>query len=448
MAETQVVQLQCPNCGTQYQAPIRTVIDVAQEPRLREAFLSGLVNQTVCPSCKQGGVLEVPLVYHDPAAEFLAVYFPSQLQIPEVERQRMIGELTQGLMRSLPPEQRKGYFFSPRQFVSRQSLMDAILGTMGISQEELDRQRKKMAFMEKLVVMADDLKGLEMLTKGQDDTLDHEFFMLLSSRLSQAEALGDEKNRDRLEMLRKNLMPITSYGRRLARQQAAVESLGEVKTADELLDKVAAADLDEATAIAVAARPLLDYAFFEKLTARAEAADGAEKDRLLALRSHLAEVTQTLDDATRARMKEATDLLRTILESPNPRSAVRDNAHLIDDVFLSVLALNAQEAERRGASDAVEALSIVMDEINAMTEEALPPEMRLINELLQAEYPDETRELLHERQAEITPDFLTLLDGLASSLAKREDLDEAEKQETVETVKRLRDIRGQATLLA
>jgi hypothetical protein len=448
MAETQVVQLQCPNCGAPYQAPVRTVIDVGQEPRLREALLSGTVNQTVCPNCKQGGVLEVPLVYHDPAAEFLAVYFPSQLQIPEIERQRMIGELTQGLMRSLPAEQRKGYFFSPRQFVSRQTLMDAILGTMGISQEELDRQRKKMAFMEKLVVMADDVKGLEMLTKGQDATLDHEFFMILASRLSQAEALGDEKTSGKLTLLRNNLMPITTYGRRLVRQQAAVESLREVETPEELMDLVTAADLDEATAMAVAARPLLDYAFFEKLTARAEAAEGDEKARLLALRAHLSEVTQTLDDATRARMKEASDLLRSILEAPNPRSAVRDNIQLIDEVFLSVLSLNLQEAERRGAKDAVEILSMVFDEINAVAEEGLPPEMRLINDLLGASYPEETRALLHERQADITPEFLALLDELAKSLAAREDQDEDEMQEALETAKRLRDIRGQATLLA
>ena len=241
MAETQGVQLQCPNCGTQYEAPFRTVIDVGQEPRLREALLSGALNQTVCPNCGTGGMLEVPLVYHDPQNEFLAIYFPTQLQIPELERQRMIGELTQGLMRNLPAEQRKGYFFSPRQFVNRQNLLDAVLGTMGVSQEELDRQRKKMALLEKLTVMADDPKGLEMMIKGQDAMLDHEFYLILASRLSQAQAMGDQKTAERLATLRSNLMPVTTYGRRLAKQQAAVDSLADVKTPDELLDKVAAA---------------------------------------------------------------------------------------------------------------------------------------------------------------------------------------------------------------
>jgi hypothetical protein len=436
-----MVQLQCPHCGTQYQAPVRTVVDVGQEPRLREAVLTGTLNQTVCPNCQQGGVLEVPLVYHDPAAEFLAIYFPSQLQISEMERQRTIGELTQGLMNSLPPQQRKGYFLSPRQYMNRQNLMDAILGTMGISQEELDRQRKKLAFLERLTVMADDPKGLDMMIKGQDSMLDHEFFMLLSNRLSQAEMLGDEKTRGRLAMLRENLMPITTYGRRLARQQAAVESLSEVKTPEELLDKVAAADLDEATAIAAAARPLLDYGFFQQLTARADAADGAEKERLIALRDHLSEVTQTLDEATRARMKQAADLLQHIIQSPDPRTSVRENAGSLDDVFMSILALNMEEAERRGAREAAARFAVVYDEVQEMIQESLPPEMQLLNDLLSAEYPEETLDMLKARRAEITPDILDMMAQLVASLGERDD------PEAAETTKRLRDIHAQAMLL-
>ncbi len=184
MAETQAVPITCPKCGNQYQTPIRSVIDVGQQPQLRQAFLSGQVNVAVCPKCRAGGLLEVPLVYHDPAAEFLAVYFPPQLNVPEAEKQRLIGEMTQGLMRSLPAEQRKGYFFNPRQFINRQSLTDAILGTMGISQEELDRQRKKAKLVEQLMVMADDPKGLQMMIKGQDAQLDYEFFAILSDLLA------------------------------------------------------------------------------------------------------------------------------------------------------------------------------------------------------------------------------------------------------------------------
>ena len=52
MPETNTVPIQCPNCGNQYQAPIRSIIDVGQQPQLRQAFLSGQINVAVCPKCR------------------------------------------------------------------------------------------------------------------------------------------------------------------------------------------------------------------------------------------------------------------------------------------------------------------------------------------------------------------------------------------------------------
>ncbi len=441
MPETQALQINCPQCGNVYQAPVRTVIDVGQNPQLRQAFLAGQLNLAVCPKCQAGLVIEVPLVYHDPAAEFLAFYFPQQLNIPEMERQKMIGETTQALMRSLPPEQRKGYFLSPRQFLSRQALVDAVLGTMGISQEELDRQRKKMKLLDQLRVMADDPKGLEMLLKGQDAQIDGEFFALLSMSLQSADAAGDEKTVKQLQMLADRLKTLTSYGRRVAKQEAAIASLREIKTADEFFDRVVAADLDEADAIALVARPMFDYAFFQKLTQQIEAATGEERERLTRLRSRLVQVTERMDEATKADIQKATTLLQELLASAEPRSAVREHADEIDDVFIAVLTANMQEAERRHARAALERMSVIYDEIMTIYEESMPPAMQLINDLLEAPYPEGTRQMLQERRQEITPDVLELMDELAANMAQRGT------DEWAQTAKRLRDIKAQATLL-
>jgi hypothetical protein len=441
MPDTNAVQITCPNCGNSYQTPVRSVIDVGQNPQLRQAFLAGQINLAVCPKCQTGGLLEVPLVYHDPGAEFLAIYFPQQLNIPEVEKQKMIGELTQGLMRSLPPEQRKGYFLSPRQFVSRQALTDAVLGTMGISQEELDRQRKKMKLIDQLRIMADDAKGLEMLLKGQDAQIDYEFFMLIGSSLQRAEAMGDEKAARQLEMLREGLMKITSYGRRVAKQEAAVASLKEIKSPEEFFERVVSADSDEIDAIAVAGRPLLDYAFYQRLTGRIDASAGAEKDRLTRLRDRLLDLTQQMDEAAKASMQESTVLLQELLSSPEPRSAVREHAAEIDEVFLAVLSANMQEAEKRGAKAAIERMAMIYDEIMAMMDESMPPEVQLINELLRTPYPDGTRALLQEHRSEITPEVMDLMARLATEMEGRDG------PEAATTAKRIRDIRAQAMLL-
>jgi hypothetical protein len=440
-AQRNMVPIQCPNCGNRFESPVISLIDVGAYPELRSYFLSGQLNVAVCPTCQTPVMLEVPLVYHDPKAEFLAVYFPQQLNIPELEKQKMIGEVTQSLMRSLPPEQRKGYFLNPRQFVSRQSLADAIYGTMGISQEELDRQRKKAKLVEQLQVFADDPKGLQMMVKNSDKDIDGEFFAILASMLEQASATGDEKAKGRLEMLRDNLMPITSWGKRAQKQRAAVESLKDVKTPEELVDRIVAADEDEIGAIVLAVRPALDYKFFETLTGRVDAVKGAEKERLAKLRDRLLELTKQLDDATRESVETSVKLLQEIINSPSPRTAVREHADEIDDMFMSVLTRNMQAAEQKGDQSLLQRLAMVYEEIMNLMQAGAPPEVQFINELVMAPYPDGTRQLLQENREDVTPELLDLIGQMADQMAEEEGEDAAEM------VKRLRDIRAQAQLM-
>lgn len=437
MPEQQKIQIKCPNCGMPYQASVQSIIDVGQNPELRRTLLSGQLNVAVCPNCKTPVGLEVPLLYHDPAADFLGVYMPPQASMPEMERQKIIGDMTQTLMRSLPPEKRKGYFLNPRQFINRQSFMDAIMGTMGVTQEELDRQRRKMKLMEQAMVMVDDPKGLQLLAKQNDADLDYEFFMMLASVMEPGGA-GDDPQAEKLSQLREKLMALTSWGKRMAKQEAAVASLNQVKTPAELLDKIAAAEPDEVDAIAVAARPLLDYAFFQALTDKIEASRGAEKDRLTQLRDRLLTITQQLDAATRETLRSASELLGEIINSPSPRTALREHAEQIDDVFMAVLSLNMQEAEKQGAHEALTRLEMIYDEILVMAEESMPPEVRLINELMRAPYPDGTRALLKEHQGEISSEVMSLMDELSQQLAERDDS---------EAAKRLKDIKTQAMLL-
>lgn len=440
-AQRNMIPITCPNCGNRYESPVISLIDVGAYPELRSYFLSGQLNVAVCPQCQTPVMLEVPLVYHDPKAGFLAIYFPQQLNIPEIEKQKMIGEVTQSLMRSLPPEQRKGYFLNPRQFVSRQSLADAIYGTMGISQEELDRQRKKAKLVEQLSVFADDPKGLQMMVKQNDREIDGEFFSILATLHEQAAATGDEKTQGRLEMLRDNLMPITTWGKRAQKQRAAVESLKEINSTEQLVERVTTAEEDELAAMVLAARPAFDYAFFEALTQRVDAAKDPDKARLTVLRDRLAELTTQLDDAARESLEVSVKLLQEIINSPSPRSAVHEHADDIDDMFMTVLTRNLQAAEQKGDQGLLSRLAMVYDEVMSLMQADAPPEVQFINELVMAPYPDGTRQLLQENREVITPELVELIGQMAEEMAENEGA------EAAEMVKRLRDIRAQAQLM-
>ncbi len=55
-----------------------------------------------------------PLMYHDPAKQLAIVYVPMELNMAEAERQRIIGTMTQAVLRSLPEEAPKGYLLQPK----------------------------------------------------------------------------------------------------------------------------------------------------------------------------------------------------------------------------------------------------------------------------------------------------------------------------------------------
>lgn len=441
MPETEGIQITCPSCGHVYQTPVRTIIDVGVEPRLRDALLSGVLNVAVCPQCRTALMVETPLVYHDPEAEFLGIYFPPQLNIPEMQKQKMVGELTQSLMRSVPPDQRKGYFLSPRLFSSRQSLTDAVLGTMGISQEELDRQRKKAKLVEQFTVMADDPKGLQMLLKGNESQIDGEFYSILRNMLQHAQMTGDQKTAERLQLLEKNLMPLTPFGQRLAKQRAAVASLEQLDSPEAFFERVVKADLDEAEAIAAVARPLLDYSFFEQLTGRIDATQGPERDRLIALREKLLEVTDRIDQATEAVVREKIALLDDLINDPSPRSALRRSAEEVDELFMDLLRAAIRQVKDRNDQDLLAVLEMIQDEAVQIISESYPPEVQFINELLAQPYPEGTRQMLQEHRDEVTPEVLDLMDHMATDLGQMGD------PASAELAKRLRDIRAQAMLL-
>jgi len=291
------------------------------------------------------------------------------------------------------------------------------------------------------MVFADDPKGLQMMIKGKDAEFDGEFFAILSGMLEQASATGDEKSQGRLEMLRENLLPVTTWGKRAQKQRAAVESLKDVKDPEEFLDKIVSGDDDEVAAIALAARPALDYRFFESLTGRVDAAQGAEKERLVRIREQLLGLTQQLDQAAREDIENSVNLLQEIINSPSPRSAVREHVEEIDDVFMSVLTRNMEAASQKGDKALMSRLGMVYEEIMGLMQESAPPEVQFINDLVMAPYPDGTRQILSENREAVTPELLDLIGRMADEMAEGDD------EGVAEMAKRLRDIRSQAMLM-
>lgn len=437
----QVVGINCPNCGTPYPAQIFSVIDVGQDPVLKSALLSGQINVAVCPRCGAGGAIGTPLLYHDPEHSFLGVYVPQQ--VPINEQQKVIGDLSRRLMDGLPQEARRGYMLTPKQFLTYQSLLEAVLEHQGITKEMLDKQRRQIQLVEQALTALSDPEGLKMLVKERDAEMDDEFFGLLASLIDSSASAGDSEAARQILDLRERLIGLTTWGQRVQKQREAVAKLTPETTRGQLLDMIIAAEDERVVdALVMAGRPLVDYGFYQELAGRIEAAEhrGAsdEAKRLNDLRERILKFTEQLEQLQRAAVQQYSQMLGEILGADDIDEALAERAAYIDQNFLSVLATNMQEAERRGATGALRRLQEVWDKTVALINAGSPPEVRLLNELLDAEYPSGTRKLLAENRQAITGEFIESLAVLA---------DQMEADGAPDLAKKLRQIRSQAQLM-
>jgi hypothetical protein len=438
----QTVPVTCPNCGNRFVSPVLTLIDVGQNPEAKALFLSGQSNIAVCPQCGHAGMLSTPLVYHDPEQEIFFTYVPPNLNLPEPEKERIIGDLTSRVISSLPAEQRKGYLLRPRSFLTLDSMVEAVLEAEGITPEMVQAQRDKTALLERLL-RSPDPEVRQAMIEENDGLIDYEFFQLLGLNLQMAQAQGQEQAVQQLATLQQQLLQWTTTGQEIAARQEAIRELGQEVSREALLDKLEAAAMEDEQAkietMVAVARPVVDYLFYQQLAGHIEQAEQqGELDRagkLKALRETILEVADAVDAEMQQAGEEAAALLQEIVDSDDVEEAVRERLALIDEVFMSILAANIEAAEQAGRSEDVERLQQVGNALMKVIQESQPPEIRFINQLLSADYPQGTQALLEENEALLQPQLLKVMDMI------HEDLLESEREELAQ---RLAQVRQQA----
>jgi len=134
-------QINCPNCRRPFAMKVEQLIDVGRDPQAKARFLSGRTNLLLCPHCGFQTMLATPIAYHDPAKELFLIYVPMELNLPQQETNKLIGQMSNIVLNSLPPEQRKGYLFTPRSMLSLQGMVETILEADGITKEVIEQQR-------------------------------------------------------------------------------------------------------------------------------------------------------------------------------------------------------------------------------------------------------------------------------------------------------------------
>ncbi len=420
MAQSAATQITCPNCQQPFRAILEQLLNVDSDPGVKERLLSGRVNLVACPHCGFRGAIATPLMYHDNANQLAITYIPVELGLQKVEEEQVIGSMTRYLMQSLPEDAPKGYLLNPRQVLTMQGMIDLILETDGVTPEMIEEQRRKVELVEEISNTAPE--ELDSLIEANMDMFDVVFFEIISAAAQAASQAGDSQRSLRLLNARSRLLEVTEAGQAIKAQQEAfaeaaeeLRALGESISREQFLEVLinAADNPVKVAALATMARSLIDYTLFQMITDRARASgDQAEQGRLTALRENLLEINAAFEQQTRAVLAQAVETLKAFLSAPDVAAAVRANASRINDPFLQVLQANLEEARRSGQLDAYGRLREIRDEVLKLLQEASPPELQLINDLMAIEDDAEALEALRARADEINERVIELLDEI------------------------------------
>jgi len=503
MSNAMPSSIQCPVCSHQFTTQVRQIVDVGTDPAAKGRLLAGDLNVAQCPQCGNGGMLSTPLLYHDPAQEILLVYVPMELNLPQDQRQQLIGSLTRNLMSSIPAEARKGYLFSPQTMMTLDGLIERVLEADGVPAEVLEQQRRQSQLLHRLLA-ATELE-FKPLVEANDEKIDERFFQMLAALINAARQAGRAEEAQRLLLLRNKLLPLALWSRQAgltaqvldeqearlelmdrflaadeeqwptlarehdqkldylffqlisavaqstqgeiaqrlltlrdclvdltsagqevkARQQAldglksAAESAGGL-TREMLLEQIVAAENDAAVeALAAAGAAVMDYSFFILMADKIDAAklgDRAEAERLSQLREKLVSLTESWEKARNARVSQINQQIDDLLAAEDQASAIAQLLPEMEEFFLAVLGGRAEAAKGAGQPETAEQLGQLMEQVLQQIKDNAPPEIRLVNELLELDDETAVQEALDQRKAEITPLVLQLMEQMLADL--------------------------------
>lgn len=424
--------ISCVQCRQPFQAAFQNVVDARQDPQAKMRLLTGQFNMAQCPNCGAPNTMLAPIVYHDPDKELLITYVPMELGLAKEAQEKAIGDLMKTVTSDLTQGAFKAYLLQPRQALTIQGLVDQILQADGVTPEMMEAQRNRVRLIESMLEASDE--DLSTIIKQNDAQIDTQFMQtmtLLAQRMLQE---GSQGLAERLVTVQNQIVEQSSFGQQLIErarvqevivQQIAddVNALGENAEREDFLNlAIRYADSEERLqALVGLVRPVFDYQFFQELQAKIGQAPAAERPQLETLRETLLELTSLADQQTRAALQDAASLLQAIVNSPNPQEIIEANLSLIDATFMQVLSANIQETTRRNDTRTSDRLKQVYNQIVAILQSNMPPELQFINEVLSANSVEAAQELIAQRIREFDGNLLQTIEAVEDQLVEQND---------------------------
>ncbi len=412
------IQTTCPRCHQPVVAEVQQLFDMNADPTAKQKLLSRAVNVSHCQSCGYEGLIATPIVYHDPNKELLLTFFPPDLGLPVNEQEKQIGPLITQVVNALPAEKRKGYLFQPQTMFTYQTLIDRILEADGITKEMMEAQQKRVNLLQRLIASPAAEDRVKII-KEEEAIVDGNLFTILTTLVESAINQGDEKSAQMLADLQKELLENTEIGRELLAQnqeaQKAMKAIQEASkeglTREKLLDILAEVKSESAlTTVVSLTRSGMDYQFFQALTDRIEKESAETKQVFTDLREKLLKITREYDLQMKKQMENSEKILNSILEEADLEAAINKHLPELDEFFNQALRTEFDRANQAGDLARIEKIQKISSILEKLS--APPPEIELIQKLLDA--PDEAlqRQVLEENSALVTDELLQAMNSI------------------------------------
>lgn len=418
-------QISCPRCRQPIPAQVEQLFDVTADPGAKQRLIGRVSNYAHCPFCGFEGPLSTPIVYHDNDKELLLTYFPSELGLPVNEQEKLVGPLITQVMNRLPAEKRKGYLLRPQSFLTFQSMIEKIMEKDGVSKEMLEEQQKRLGLIQRLLqASSPDVRAA--IIQQESSQFDETFFALYNRLTEAAAASGQQQTAQAMAVLQQELLANSEYGRKMQAQMgeldAAVKSLQEVGqglTREKLLDiLVQAPNENRVRALVSLTRNGLDYTFFQILTERIEKTSGTDRTQLEELREKVLSFTKEIDRAIEEQMKQADKMIETLLEAPNIAEATIQNLqNFQNETVVQVLEAKLREAQQNKDATRLQKLQQI---VVVLQEASTPPELELVNELVDAAESEASLEAaLSAHENELTDELTGMLASLMQQVEQQ-----------------------------
>jgi hypothetical protein len=414
-------QISCPQCRQQIPANVEQLFDVTHDPGAKQRLLGGGSNVANCPYCGFHGRLATPIVYHDADKELLLTFFPPELGMPLNQQEKTIGPLLNQVMDRLPPEKRKAYLLKPQANLTYESMIESILSKDGITPEMIKEQQDRMMLIQRLVQASGPDVRSEII-KQNEKLIDDQFFALFSRLLPRTSSPEGERVTRQLAEVQNQLLEETEFGRGLKESvgeleaaSKALQEAGQSLTREKLLDLVIASPSDARIRAYVSmARTGMDYTFFQILSDKIESAQGDEKVKLEELREKLLDHVNEVDRQLEERFKETQAFIDKLLEQEDVAKATRENLEGFTQESVDLVSQMMRQASEKNDYVRMGKLQKMIEVLQEAS--APPPEVALIEQLLEAPDQAAIEKMLSENEDMINEDMMNMLSGLMAQL--------------------------------